>query len=67
LTKLFSLLALTTCHVAIMIATKNGAMTTATTVMTTRQKARGPDNFVTTDQILRPKISALLVFYLFLA
>jgi hypothetical protein len=34
-----------------MIATKNGAMTTATTVMTTGRKARGPDNFIATDQI----------------
>ena len=35
-TKLLGLLTLTTCHIVIMIATKNGAMTTATTVMTTR-------------------------------
>jgi len=33
-----------------MIATKNGAMTTATTI-TTGRKARGPDNFIATDQI----------------
>ena len=35
-------------HVAMMIATKNGTMTTATTV-TTGRKARGPDNFITID------------------
>jgi len=44
------LLALTTCHVTIMIAVKNGAMKTATTIMTTRRKARWPDNFVAADQ-----------------
>ena len=38
-TKLFSLLALTTCHVTIMIAVKNGTTTTATTFMTTYYKA----------------------------
>jgi len=38
-------------HVAMMIAAKNGATTTATTVMTTGRKARGPDNFITADQI----------------
>ena len=37
-------------HVAMMIATKNGAMTTTTTV-TIGRKARGPDNFIATDQI----------------
>ena len=37
-------------HVAMMIATKNGAMTTTTTVITGR-KARGPDNFIAIDQI----------------
>ena len=36
-------------HVAMMIAMKNGAMTTATTVMTTGRKARGPDDFIATD------------------
>jgi len=35
-------------HVAMMIATKNGAMTTATTI-TTGRKAQGPDNFIATD------------------
>ena len=35
-------------HVAMMIATKNDAMTTATTI-TTGQKARGPDNFIAID------------------
>jgi hypothetical protein len=34
-----------------MITTKDGVMTTATTVMTTGRKARGPDNFVVADQI----------------
>ena len=37
-------------HVAMMIATKNGAMTTATTV-TTGRKVRGSDNFIAIDQI----------------
>jgi len=34
-----------------MIATKNSATTTVTTVMTIGRKARGPDNFIATDQI----------------
>ena len=38
-------------HVAMMISTKNGAMTTATTVMTTGRKAQGPDDFIAIDQI----------------
>ena len=42
------LLALTTYYVAMMIAVKNGVMTTATASMTT---ARAPSNFVNTDQI----------------
>jgi hypothetical protein len=33
------------------IATKNGATTTATTIIMTGQKARGPGNFIATDQI----------------
>ena len=37
-------------HVAMMIATKNGAMTTATTI-TTGRKVRGSDNFIAIDQI----------------
>ena len=41
----------TTCHVAMMIAAKNGAVSTATTVMTTVRKARAPGNFVNADQI----------------
>ena len=40
-TKLFGLIALTTCPVAIIIAMKNNAMTTATTVMITCQKVEG--------------------------
>ena len=36
-------------HVAMMIAAKNGATTTATIVLTTGQKARGPDNFIAND------------------
>jgi len=32
-----------------MIAAKNGATTTATIVLTTGQKARGPDNFIAND------------------
>ena len=38
-------------HVAMMIAAKNGATTTVTIVVTTSQKARGSDNFITIDQI----------------
>ena len=38
-------------HVAMMIAVKNGATTTATIVVTTSRKARGPDNFIAIDQI----------------
>ena len=34
-----------------MIAAKNGAVTTATAAMTTVWKARGPSNFVYVDQI----------------
>jgi hypothetical protein len=44
------LLALITCHVAVMIATKNGAMTTVT-AMTIGRKARVPGNFNDADQI----------------
>ena len=40
------------CRVAIMIAAKNGAMTTATGAMTTGQEARGPGNFIDADQIM---------------
>jgi len=36
-------------YVAMMIAVKNGATTIVTTVMTTGQKARGPDNFIAND------------------
>ena len=43
------LLTPTTCCVAMMIATKNGAVTTATAM--TFRKARGPRNFVNADQI----------------
>ena len=39
LTKFLGTLSLTTCHVEIMITAKNNATTTATTFMTTRQKA----------------------------
>jgi hypothetical protein len=34
-----------------MIAAKNGATTTVTTVMTTGQKARGLDDFITANRI----------------
>ena len=44
------LLAPTAYRVAMMIATKNGAMTTVTTAMTIGQKAQGPSNFVAADQ-----------------
>ena len=36
-------------HVAMMIAVKNGDMTTATAAMMTSRKARGPGNFVDAD------------------
>jgi len=39
------------CHIAMMIAAKNGVMTTATAAMTTGRKARVPGNFVDADQI----------------
>ena len=41
------------CRVALMIAAKNGAMmtATATATMTIGRKARGPGNFIDTDQI----------------
>ena len=45
------LLAPTAYHVAILIAAKNGVMTTATAAMTIGRKARGPGNFVDADQI----------------
>jgi hypothetical protein len=62
--KLLGLLALTTCHVTMMIAAKNGATTTVTTVMTTGRKARRPSNFITTDQITsRLKLSRVLIFF----
>jgi hypothetical protein len=32
------------------LAAKNGATTTTTTIIMTGQKARGPDNFIATDQ-----------------
>jgi len=38
-------------HVAMMIAAKNGAITITTTVMATGRKARGPDNFIATNQM----------------
>jgi len=38
-------------HVAMMIAAKNGATTIVTTVMATGRKARGPDNFIATNQM----------------
>jgi hypothetical protein len=34
-----------------MIATKDGTTTTATTVMTIDRKARGPNNFIAADHI----------------
>jgi hypothetical protein len=45
------LLAPTACRVAITIAAKNGAMTTAIAARTAGWKARGPGNFVDADQI----------------
>jgi hypothetical protein len=38
-----------------MIAAKNGAMTTAIAAMTTDQKARGPGNFIDADQMFEDK------------
>ena len=51
------------CHVAIMIATKNGPMTTATTTRTTGQKAQEPGDFVDTDQMFCLKLSRALIFF----
>jgi hypothetical protein len=34
-----------------MITSKDGIMTTATTIMMTGRKARGPDNFIAADHI----------------
>jgi hypothetical protein len=48
-------------RVAMMIAAKNGTMTTTTGAMATSQKARGPDNFVTADQTFCLKISILRI------
>ena len=45
------LLGPTAYHVAILIAAKNDAMTTATAAMTIGWKARGPGNFIDTDQL----------------
>ena len=39
------------CRIAMMIATKNSAVTTATVAMTTVRKARAPGNFVNANQI----------------
>ena len=62
-TKLFSLLALTTYRVIIIITMRNGAMTTATTVMPTRRKAQRPDNFVTTTRFLsKDKCTSIILF-----
>ena len=65
------LLAPTACRIAILIAAKNGAMTTATVAMTTGWKARAPGNFVNADQITPYaadqtfclKISRALIFF----
>ena len=45
------LLTPTTCRVAMMIAAKNGAVTTATAAIMTVRKARAPGNFVNANQI----------------
>jgi len=52
------LLAPTTCRVAMMIAAKNGAVTTATAAMTIVQKAQGPGNFINADQTFLSKANA---------
>ena len=65
------LLALTTCRVAMMIAVKNGAVTTVTATMTIVRKAQGPGNFVNTnqitpyaaDQMFCLKLSHALIFF----
>ena len=65
------LLTPTTYRVAMMIAAKNGAVTTATAAMMTVRKARGPDNFVNAnqmtpcaaDQIFCLKLSRPLIFF----
>ena len=53
------LLVLIACRIA-MIAVKNGIITTVAAAMMIDQKARGPDNFITTDQTLCLKISTFL-------
>ena len=65
------LLAPTACRIAILIAAKNGAMTTATVTMTIGWKARAPGNFINADQITPYaadqtfclKISHALIFF----
>ena len=51
-TTLPRLLTSTTCRIAMMIAMKNGAVTTATAAMMTVRKARAPGNFINADQIM---------------
>ena len=65
------LLTPTTCRVVMMIATKNGTVTTATAAMMTVWKARAPGNFVNanqimpyaTDQTFYLKLSDALIFF----
>ena len=64
------LLTPTTYRIAMMIAAKNGTVTTTTAAMMTVRKARGPGNFVnadqitpyTTDQMFCLKLSHALIF-----
>jgi len=65
------LLTPTTCRVAMMIAAKNGAVTTMTAAMMTVWKARAPGNFVNAnqitpyavDQMFCLKLSHALIFF----
>ena len=65
------LLTPTTCRVAMMIAAKNGAVTTMTAAMMIVRKARAPGNFVNADQIMSYatdqtfylKLSDALIFF----
>ena len=65
------LLTPTTCRIAMMIAAKNGTVTTTIAAMTTVQKAQAPSNFINadqitpyaTDQMFCPKLSHALIFF----
>ena len=58
------LLAPTACRVAMMIAVKNGAITTAIAAMTIGQKVQELGDFVDVDQTFCLKLSHALIFFL---